>query len=113
MFSAYPQGDASWDAASGAIFDLNSNALRHDTWTSADAAGFPILPGLVRYDEVTGGTIAHALRFTVHCSQGYIWPARHRADYGSCATPPPMGLRLRLKASFDISGYSTPNQVIL
>jgi hypothetical protein len=104
----------SWRAGSGAIFDLRSHALRPDTWTSADAAGLPILPGLARYDEVAAGVIKHALRFTVNCTSGYIWPARHEAPHGSCATPAPMGLRLRLKASYTIpAGYSTQTKIIL
>jgi len=113
MFNSVPQPDGSWDADSGAVFDFNSNALRPAGWTSADAAGFPILPGLVRYDEVQAGAITHALRFTSNCTQNYIWPARHRANHGSCSNPPPMGLRFRLKASFDISSYPAQVQVIL
>ena len=93
-----------WDAGSGAIFDLNSNARRPETWTSADAAGLAILPGLVRYDEVYGtAEITHAFRFSTHGTNGYVWPASHRA--GSSAGAPPLGARLRLKASKDISGY--------
>ena len=93
-----------WDAGSGAIFDLHSNARRPETWTSADAAGLAILPGLVRYDEVYGsGEITHAFRFSTHGTNGYVWPASHRA--GSSAGAPPLGARLRLKASKDISGY--------
>jgi hypothetical protein len=103
-----------WSAGSGAIWNLNSNALRPDGWTSADAAGLPILPGLVRYDEVASGAINHALRFTVPQTQkAHIYPARH--DAGSTTSPsyPPMGLRVRLKASFNISTFSPQNQVIL
>ena len=93
-----------WDAGSGAIFDLNSNARRPETWTSADAAGLAILPGLVRYEEVYGaGEITHAFRFSTHGTNGYVWPASHRA--GSSAGAPPLGTRLRLKASKDISSY--------
>ena len=93
-----------WDAGSGAIFDLNSNARRPETWTSADAAGLAILPGLARYDEVYGtAEITHAFRFSTHGTNGYVWPASHRA--GSSAGAPPLGARLRLKASKDISGY--------
>jgi len=110
LFSAYPQPDGSWHAGSGAIFDLYSNLLRNDTWTSADAAGLPILPGLVRYDEVTSGEITHALRFTAPATQGYLWPGRHDATTGN---GPPLGQRFRLKASFDVSGFSPPVQVIL
>jgi hypothetical protein len=115
MWSAYPKnGGASWQAGSGAIFDLNSNALRPDGWTSADAAGLPIFPGLVRYDEVVeNGVIPHALRFTVENSQrGYIHPATHYASSDSDPTLPPMGLRVRMKASYDCSGYSSEVQVI-
>jgi hypothetical protein len=101
-----------WDAGSGAIFDLNSNALRPDTWTSADAAGLPILPGLARYDEVQAGGIKHALRFTVWRTQrGFIHPATHYA--GNTPSAPPMGLRLRLKAGYDLSGFYGQARVIL
>jgi hypothetical protein len=106
LYSAYKQGDGSWHAGSGAIFDLRSNALRTDTWTSADAAGLPILPGLVTYEEVAAGRIDHAIRITIPRSQQtYLWPARHEA--GSTADPnvPPMGLRLRLKSSVDPNSY--------
>ena len=114
LYSSYPQSDGSWQAGSGAVWDLNSNALRPRTWTSADAAGLPILPGLVRYDEVASGVIAHALRFTIQNSQNtFVWPARHEASSSSNANYPPMGLRLRLKASVNISSFSTQNQVIL
>jgi hypothetical protein len=103
-----------WDAGSGAVFDLRSNALRPDGWTSADAAGLPIFPLLARYDEVAAGSINHALRFTVARTQrGYIHPATHYASSSTDSSLPPMGLRLRLKASFDTSGYSGPALVIL
>lgn len=103
-----------WYGGSGAIWDLSVNDLRPDTWTSADAAGLPILPGLARYEEVAAGVISHALRFTTNCTANtYIWPARHKAQSGSCTTPVPFGARFRLKASFDISGYSPQAQVIL
>jgi hypothetical protein len=109
---------ASWNngnptAGSGAIFDLTSNALRPDSWTSADAAGFAILPGLVRYDEVRRGAINHAIRFTVQLTDcQHIWPARH--DAGTCNSAyPPMGARFRLKASFSLSGYGRQAKVIL
>jgi len=103
-----------WFAGSGAIWDLKSNDLRPDGWTSADAAGLPILPGLVRYDEVVAGAINHALRFTVDCSGNYyIWPASHIAPYGNCANPVPFGARFRLKADYDITGFSPQLQVIL
>jgi len=107
-----PTGSSGWTAANGAIFHLGSNALRPDGWTSADAAGLPIFPGLVRFDEVMAGEIRHAIRFTVSSSyQGYIHPATHAAG-NSTATLPPMGLRLRLKASFDTSKMSGPTLVI-
>ncbi len=104
-----------WTAYSGAVFDLGSNALRPDGWTSADAAGLPILPGLVRYEEaVTAGEIRHALRFTVSVTQkAYIHPATHWASNNTDAAAPPMGLRLRLKAAFDLSPYSGPARVVL
>jgi hypothetical protein len=114
MFASYPQSDGSWHAGSGAVWHLDSNVLRPAGWTSADAAGLPILPGLVRYDEVASGVISHALRFTVSQTQrAYVWPARHRASSDTNPSPPPMGLRLRLKASVDISSFSPQNQVIL
>lgn len=114
VFDAWPDGNGGWEAGSGAIFDLNSNALRPDGWTSADAAGLPILPGLVLYDEVAAGEITHALRFTADAmQQAYLWPARHYASSITDPDYPPMGLRLRLKADFDISGFSPQVQVIL
>jgi hypothetical protein len=105
--------NGSWSAGSGAIWDLSSDALRPDTWTSADAAGLPILPGLVRYDEILSGQINHAIRFTAPCTSSYIWPARHDATNGSCSNPPPLGARFRLKASVDISSYPADMQVLL
>jgi hypothetical protein len=114
LFDAWPQSDGSWTAGSGAIFDLNSHALRPDGWTSADAAGLPILPGLARYDEVAAGEIRHALRFTApETRQAYVWPARHHASNRTGEQYPPMGQRFRLKADFDISGFSPQAQVIL
>ncbi len=109
-----PTGNSGWTAANGAIFHLGSNTLRQDGWTSADAAGLPILPGLVRYDEVvTVGEIRHAIRFTMNNTyQGYIHPATHAAGKTNAALPP-MGLRLRLKAAFDTSAYSGPTLVIM
>ncbi len=105
---------ASWTAGSGAIFDLGSNALRPDGWTSADAAGLSILAGLLRYDEVVAGEVTHALRFTASATQrAYVWPARHYASSSTDPALPPMGIRVRLKASFDVSGFSPANQVIL
>jgi hypothetical protein len=103
-----------WDAESGAKWNLSSNAVRPKYWTSADAAGLPIFPGLVRYLEVQKGEITHALRFTVEKTQrGFIFPARHFASASNDPDLPPMGLRLRLKAGVDISGFSSVNQVIL
>jgi hypothetical protein len=116
LYSAYPVNNgASWKAASGAIFNLNSNALRPAGWTSADAAGLPIFPGLVRYDEVfEQKEIKHALRFTADFTRrAYVYPARHFASDDTNPNLPPMGMRVRLKASFDISGFSPPMQVIL
>jgi lysophospholipase L1-like esterase len=107
------QTASGWDAGSGAIFDLKSNAVRPETWTSTDEAGLPVFPGLVRYDEVQVGAIQHALRFTVAQTQkAYIFPARH---YGSRSDPnaPPMGLRLRLNANFDLSHFSGETKIIL
>ena len=103
-----------WKAGSGAIWNMRSDALRPDTWTSADAAGLPILPGLARYEEVAAGVIRHALRFTVpDTRRAYIYPARHFASDSNDATLPPMGLRIRLKASVDISRFGPQAQVIL
>jgi hypothetical protein len=114
MWSAYPKdGGAYWDAGSGALFSLSSDKLRPATWTSADAAGLPILPGLVRPDEVAAGVIDHAIRVTVpNTDDRFIWPARHQAGQAD-PSDPPMGLRLRLKASVDISGYPRMDRVIL
>ena len=113
LFDASYSG-GQWHAGSGAIWNLNSNALRPDTWTSADAAGLPILPGLVRYDEVLSGEINHAIRFTAANTNGYIWPARHLTSNNPSAPQiPPMGARFRLKASYNISGYPAAMQVIL
>jgi hypothetical protein len=96
-----------WEAGAGAVFDLSSNARRPEGWTSVDAAGLAVLPGLVRYDEVYGsGEIRHAFRFTSHATNGYVWPASHVA--GGTAGAPPLGTRLRLKASVDLTGFSPP-----
>ena len=105
LFAAYPHnGGGRWTAGSGAIFNLRSNRLRPAGWTSADAAGLPILPGLARYDEVAAGSIEHALRFTAPCTAPrYVYPARHEASTCHGANLPPMGLRVRLKASVNIS----------
>jgi hypothetical protein len=114
VYAGYKQSNGSWKAGSGAVWQLTSNALRPSGWTSADAAGLPILPGLVRYDEVASGVISHALRFTVSQTRNaFIWPARHQASSNSSASLPPMGLRLRLKASVNISSFSRQDQVIL
>ena len=113
LYAAYPQA-ASWQAGSGAIYNLLSNNLRVASWTSADAAGLPIFPGLVRYDEILAGEIRHALRFTVPQTQkAYVWPARHYASTLTAAQYPPMGVRFRLRADFDISSFSPANQIIL
>jgi hypothetical protein len=102
-----------WRAGSGAVWKMTSNALRPDGWTSADAAGLPILPGLVRYREVAAGVIDHALRFTApQTRNAHIYPARHDAGAGSSASLPPMGLRVRLKASFDLSQLSPQARVV-
>ncbi|MCB9422595.1 MAG: hypothetical protein H6667_22525 [Ardenticatenaceae bacterium] len=115
LFAAKSQnGGSSWTAGSGAVYNLNSHALRPDGWTSADAAGLPILPGLVQYDEVASGVIDHAIRFTVNETQdSYVWPARHKAGATTDPTYPPMGQRFRLKAGYNISGFSPEVQVIL
>lgn len=113
-FSSYPQPDGSWQAGSGAVFNLRSHALRPSGWTSADAAGLPILPGLVRFDEVASGEIRHALRFTVpQTRRQFVWPARHYASSLTGPNYPPMGRRFRLKAAVDISRFSAEVQVIL
>lgn len=113
LYAASP-GQSGWTAASGAVFDLTSNALRPEGWTSADAAGLPIFPGLVRYDEVKSGRIDHALRFTVSRSQAaYLHPATHFASSSTDPNRPPMGLRVRLRADFDLSPYEGDALVIL
>jgi hypothetical protein len=113
LYRAFPKAEG-WKADSGAVFDLTTNRLRPDGWTSADAAGLPIFPGLVRYEEVYElGEINHALRFTAEKSQqGYIAPATHAAGVDTDLRPP-MGMRVRLKASFDISPFPERTQVIL
>jgi hypothetical protein len=114
LYKAAPNPDGSWNAVASVRFDLKSNALRPDGWTSADAAGLPVFPGLVRYDEVAAGEITHALRFTApRTRNAYVWPARHAASRRSDPGLPPMGQRFRLKASVEISGFSPANQVIL
>ena len=116
LFSAFPQNNgASWRAGSGAVFNLNSNTLRPAGWTSADAAGLPIFPGLVRYDEaVEQKAIRHALRFTCPVTRrAYVSPARHFASNRTDANLPPMGMRVRLKAGFDSASFPAEVQVIL
>ena len=114
LFNAWPNGDGTWRAGSGARFDLSSNDLRPAGWTSADAAGLPILPGLVRYDEIEAGVIDHAIRFTAPQTQrAYVWPATHYASSITDTSYPPMGQRFRLKADFDISGFSKDARIIL
>ncbi len=115
LYEIYDAGSsgASWEAGSGAVWDLNSDALRPAGWTSADAAGLPILPGLVRYDEIAAGEIRHALRFTASSTNGYVWPARHLTSDDEAPGVPPMGARFRLRASFDISGFPAELQTIL
>lgn len=114
LWDAHPlDAGASWEAGSGAIFDLTTNTLRPDGYTSADAAGLPVYPGLVRYEEVEQGVIPHALRFTVEETQrGYIHPATHWASSSDDPALPPMGLRLRMKSQFDCSQMSEEVQVI-
>jgi hypothetical protein len=114
LYRAFPQSNGTWRAASGAVYNLRSNQLRPDTWTSADAAGLPIYPGLVRYEEVAVGVIRHAIRFTAPDTQAaHVWPARHDASDITDVRYAPMGQRFRLKASFDISGFSPAARVIL
>ncbi len=114
MFNAWPLPDGSWKCSAGAVWDLRKNDTHPETWTSADAAGLPILPALVRYDEVVeAGEIRHALRFTVERTQrGYIAPATHFASKSRDPNLPPMGLRMRMKAAFDCSGFSKEVQVV-
>jgi hypothetical protein len=113
LYNARRSG-AGWAASQGSIFDLRSNRLRPEGWTSADAAGLPILPGLARYDEVRRGAIHHALRFTVQETQkGYIHPATHFASSSTDPNLPPMGLRLRLKRSYPLARFRGQSRVIL
>jgi hypothetical protein len=113
LYSAARRG-AGWEAGSGAVFNLRSNALRREGWTSADAAGLPIMPLLVRYPELSAGRIDHALRMTVARTQrGYIHPATHFASSSSDPNLPPMGLRLRLKASFSLAGFHGESLIVL
>jgi hypothetical protein len=114
LYGAYPNADGSWNAASGAVFNLHSNKLRPNGWTSADAAGLPIFAGLIRYAEIKRGYINHAIRFTVPQTQaGFIHPATHFASSSTDPDLPPMGLRLRLEASFNISGFPRTARIIL
>ena len=111
LYNARPNGNG-WIANAGAVFNLNSNALRPEGWTSTDAAGLPVLPGLVRIDEVLSGKITHAIRFTAqHTQNGYIHPATHQAGQNNPALPP-MGLRVRLKADYDISKLTGQAKII-
>ena len=113
LYALYPSGTG-WKAGSGATWSLRSNAVRPAGWTSADAAGLPIFPGLARYDEVARGTIDHALRFTVaRTRRAYVYPARHYASSSDDPSLPPMGTRVRLKASVDISGYPKQARIVL
>lgn len=114
LYALYPQAGGGWRAGSGAVWSLRSNRLRPAGWTSADAAGLPIFPGLARYDEVARGVIDHALRFTApRTRRAYVYPARHFASDSSDPSLPPMGLRVRLKASFDVSGFPPQARVVL
>jgi hypothetical protein len=113
LYSARRHGTG-WEAGSGAVFNLRSTALRPEGWTSADAAGLPIMPLLVRYDEVRSGQIDHALRVTVaHTQRGYIHPATHFASSDSDPALPPMGLRLRLRASYSLAGFHGESLIVL
>ena len=114
LFALYPNAGGRWKAGSGATWSLRSNHLRPAGWTSADAAGLPIFPGLARYDEVKRGVIDHALRFTVERTRrAYVYPARHYASDSNDPSLPPMGLRVRLKASFDVSHYPRQARIVL
>jgi len=115
LFNAHVVGDH-WEASSGAVFDLNSNALRPQGWTSADAAGLPIFAGLVRYDEIEKGEIDHAIRFTLQSSKvkpAFIHPARHKVNSTGGQYSLPFGARIRLRADYNISTFSPRNQIIL
>jgi hypothetical protein len=114
IYNAHLQKNGDWMGYSTAVWDMTINEQRPFTWTSADAAGLPIFPGLVRYDEVAAGIINHAFRFTVpRTREAFVAPASHWASSNTSASAPPMGTRLRLKAGFDISKFSAANQVIL
>jgi hypothetical protein len=113
LYALYPHAGG-WHAGSGAVWNLRSNKLRPAGWTSADAAGLPIFPGLARYDEVARGVIDHALRFTAsRTRRAYVYPARHYASSSDDQSLPPMGLRVRLKADVDISGFPRQSRVVL
>ena len=114
LFQVSKKSNGGWTAGSGAVFDLRSNALRPNGWTSADAAGLPIMPGLVKYSELASGSIEHALRFTTPQTQrAFIWPARHFASSDKNANLPPMGIRLRLRSDFDETSFPKDCQIIL
>jgi hypothetical protein len=114
LWDAYPNANGSWNAGSGAVFNLRSNKLRPNGWTSADAAGLSIFAGLIRYDEIKRGYINHAIRFTVPETQaGFIHPATHYASGSTNPDLPPMGLRLRLEASYPIAGFPRTDRIIL
>jgi hypothetical protein len=114
LFALYPKPGGGWKAGSGSTWSLRSNALRPAGWTSADAAGLPIFPGLARFDDVRRGAIDHALRFTARRTRrAYVYPARHYASDSNDPSLPPMGLRVRLKASFDTSGFPRQSRVVL
>jgi hypothetical protein len=111
---ATSRSSSGWRAGSGAVWDLRSNDLRPAGWTSADAAGLPILPGLLRYDEVRAGRVDHAIRFTTNVTdRRFVWPARHQAGSVDNANYPPMGARFRLKAGFDMSGLRADTRTVL
>jgi hypothetical protein len=114
LYALHPAAGSGWTAGSGAIWDLRSNRLRPAGWTSADAAGLTIFPGLARWDEVAAGRIDHALRFTAdRTRKAYVWPARHYASDSTDPGLPPMGLRVRLRASFDTRGFPPQARVVL
>jgi hypothetical protein len=114
LYNAHYNGAAGSTAGSGATWSLGSNALRPSTWTSADAAGLPIFPGLLRVEEVQAGAVQHAIRFTAQqTDRSFVWPARHQAGAASNPALPPMGARFRLRAGFDISHFSASSQVVL
>lgn len=114
LWSAYPNGDGTWNAGSGAIWDMKSNTMRPDGWTSSDAAGLQVLPGLVRYEEVQQGKVLHAIRMTVPTTQrAYVWPASHQAGSTNSAAYPPMGAWVRLKSTVDETTFPQQMQPII